>query len=87
MPLNQYSYLVIYINIYIDNEISPYELTDLVVSKSRKKSFVSDKNGFIYMFDINEVFKIINKFQDKVFQLNLINTNIGLLRCLKLDSN
>ncbi|CAD8078645.1 unnamed protein product [Paramecium primaurelia] len=66
-------------SIYIyDNEISPYELTDLVVSKSRRKSFVSDKNGFIYMFDINE---------DKVIQLNFINTNIRLLKCLKLDSN
>ncbi|CAD8082335.1 unnamed protein product [Paramecium sonneborni] len=61
-----------------DNEISPYELTDIVVSKSRKKSFVSDKNGFIYMFNINE---------DKVVQLNMININIRLLKCLKLDSN
>ena len=45
----------------IDNEISPHELTDLVVSKSRKKSFVADKAGFIYMFDTNEVIKSLTK--------------------------
>lgn len=39
-------------NITLDNEISPFELTDMIVNKKKTLSIIADKNGFLYIFDI-----------------------------------
>lgn len=38
--------------ITLDNEISPFELTDMIVNKKKTLSIIADKNGFLYIFDI-----------------------------------
>ena len=38
-----------------DYEPSDYELTYILVNDERKKSFLSDRNGSIFIFDIDDV--------------------------------
>jgi hypothetical protein len=41
-----------------DYEPSDHELTYLVVNEERKKSFLSDRNGSIFIFDTDEVISV-----------------------------
>ena len=43
-----------------DFQPSEYELTYLLVNDERKKSFLADRSGSVFIFDITEVVKVRN---------------------------